>query len=47
MTAQHLIAEKKKEAENGGKFRRKVLNLQKWKLERRQFLQAEAEIARR
>jgi hypothetical protein len=35
MRAQHLITEKKEEAENGGKLRRKVFNLQKSKLEKK------------
>jgi len=35
MRAKQLIADKKKEVEIGGKLRKKVLNLQKWKIHER------------
>jgi len=47
MRAKQLIADKKKEAENGGELRNKGLNLQKWKIHGRLFLQTEAQIAHR
>jgi len=47
MRAKQLIPEKEKKAQNGGKFRKKKLNSQKWKIHKRTLLQTEAHIAHR
>jgi len=47
MRAKQLVAEKKKEPENGGMLRKKALNPQKWKIHKRSLLQSEAQIAHR